>query len=426
VDLLIILLLIIVNGALAMSEIAVVSARKARLQQSAEAGDTRARAALELAKHPTRFLATVQIGITLVGVLAGAFGGASVAARLTPWIGRVPLLAPHSEAISLGLVVVVITYLSLVIGELAPKQLALYAPERVAAFSAQPMRWLSNLASPLVRLLSVSTELVLRIAGARPTTEPPVTPEEIGVLMAQGAQAGVFEKTEERIVKRLFRLGDRVARTLMTPRPEIVCLDLDDPLEENLSKLTAGVYTRFPVVRGSLDNVLGIVQAKDLLRPCLQECPLDLTAYLHPPLFVSETLSAFKLLEMFRETRVHTALVVDEYGSVQGLVTLNDVLEGIVGDMPAFDEPAEAEITRREDGSWLLDGMLDSERAREHLKLGALPGAERGAFHTLGGFIMMQLGRVPVAGDYFEWSGWRFEVVDMDDRRIDKVLAAPL
>lgn len=423
-EIIFILLLLVANGVFAMSEMALVSARKARLRQRAGAGDARARAALELADAPDTFLSTVQIGITLVGILAGAFGGSTLAKQLAAQAARVPALAPYSEAVGLGLVVLAITYLSLVVGELAPKRIALNSPEKIAALVARPMRALSRLASPAVRLLSFSTAVVLRVLGVRASAEPPVTEEEIKVLIHQGAEAGVFEHSERQIVESVFRLDDRRVTALMTPRMEIVWLDADAPPEGIRRALAESHYSRFPVARGSLDNVLGVVKAKDLLGRCLAGEALDLRASAGQPLFVPEFQTALQLLELFKNAYTHFALVVDEYGSVQGLVTMHDVLEALVGDMPAA-AGTEADAVEREDGSWLLDGALLLDEFREIFPVGVLPGEERGGFETLAGFVMTQLGRVPRAADHFEWGGLRFEVVDMDGRRVDKVLVAP-
>jgi putative hemolysin len=424
-EILFVLLLLVANGVFAMSEIALVSARKARLRQRADSGDARARAALELANAPDTFLSTVQIGITLVGIFAGAFGGATLAGQLAPQVARVPALAPYSEAVSLFAVVLAITYLSLVIGELAPKRLALNNPEKVAAAVARPMSALSRAAAPLVRLLSLSTSAVLKVFGVKASAEPPVTEEEIRVLILQGAEAGVFEHSEREIVESVFRLDDRRVTALMTPRLEIAWLDADAPPEEIRRRVAESRHSRFPVARGQLDEVLGVVRTKDLLGRCLAGEPPDLRSSLRAPLYVPESQSALQLLELFRKAHTHLALVVDEYGSVQGLVTVHDVLEAIVGDMSAA-RGSEPEAVERENGSWLLDGALLVDEFREIFPVGELPGEGRGSYQTLAGFVITQLGRVPRAADHFEWGGLRFEVVDMDGRRVDKVLVTPL
>lgn len=415
------ILLTIANGIFAMSEAAVISARKAKLQQQANEGDPKARAALALADNPNRFLSTVQIGITLIGIFAGAFGEATLTEDLEAYVGLIPGLADYSQPISLVLVVLGLTYVSLVIGELVPKRLALHNPERIAGFVAGPMQWLSNLTHPVVSLLSVSTELILRILGAQPSQDPPVTEEEIRVLMEQGTQAGVFDEAEQDMVTAVFRLGDRRAGELMNPRTEIIWLDVDDSLEEIIDTLTNSGYSRFPVCQDDLDHVIGIVQAKDLLARSLAGQPLDLRHSLRPPLFVPESNPVAKVLELFKQSQMPLALVIDEYGGTQGLITLNDILEAIVGDVEV-DEP---QAVQRQDGSWLLDGTLLVEEFKEVLCLDVLPAEAEGYYQTLGGFVMMCLGRIPSEGDHFHWHNLRFEVMDMDGRRVDKVLVLP-
>jgi putative hemolysin len=421
----VLLLLIMVNGIFAMSEIAIVSARKTRLQQWAEAGDATARAALELANTPNQFLSTIQIGVTLIGILVGAFGGATIARELASGLEQIPALAPYSRPLSLGIVVLLTTYLSLIVGELVPKRVALNNPERIAAVVARPMRALSRIAYPVVHLLGLSTELVLRLLGMKPSTEPPVTEEEIRALIEQGTQAGMFEAVEQEMVDRVFRLGDRRVSAVMTPRTEIVWLDLDDPPEEIRRTITGSVHSRFLVAQGGLDNVLGVVHAKDLLTQCLGEQPMDLTTTLQQPVYVPESMPALKVLELFKQSRSHIALAVDEYGGIQGLVTPNDILEAIVGDLPVAGEVAEPLAIQREDGSWLLDGMLPVDEFKAIFDVGPLPGEEQAVYHTLAGFVILQLGRIPRAGDHFEWEGLKLEVVDMDGNRVDKVMVTP-
>jgi putative hemolysin len=425
-EILIILALILINGLLAMSEIAVVSARKSRLQQLSNQGNAKARAALDLANHPADFLSTVQIGITLVGILAGAFGGATIAENIAARLESIPRLAPYSEAIGVFLVVLVITYFSLVLGELVPKRLGLNNAERIAASAAAPMRFLSRLTSPLVRLLGWSTELVLKIFGYKAAVEAPVTEEEIKVLIDQGRRAGVFAEAEQDMVEAVFRLGDRNVGTLMTPRTEIVWLDLDDPPEETRRKIIDSDHGRYPIARGSLDNLVGIVQAKDLLERAISGQALDLQATMLQPLIVPESMPALKVLELFRQSRVHTALVIDEFGGLQGLVTVLDILESIVGDIPDEGEVVEPEIVQREDGSWLVDGRLPVDEFKGIFRLSSLPDEGRGYYQTLGGFVMSYLGRIPTAADNFDWAGLHFEVMDMDGYRVDKVLIIPL
>ncbi|MDF5706401.1 MAG: hemolysin family protein [Nostoc sp. S4] len=424
-EILIILVLIIANGVFSMSEMAIVSARKVRLQQLANQGDAKAKVALKLAESPNNFLSTIQVGISLIGILTGAFGGATIANRLAIYVRLVPLLAPYSEPISFGIVVLIITYLSLIIGELVPKRLALNNPEGIAAFVAIPMRALSALASPMVHLLSASTDLVLRVLGVTQSSEPQVTEEEIKILIEQGTEAGTFEEAEQDMVERVFRLGDRPVSYLMTPRPEIVWLDLDDTAEENRQKMVDSAYSRYPVCQGGLDNVLGVIPVTDLLARSFRAEALDLTVGLRQPVFVPESTRGLKVLELFKQTVTHMALVVDEYGVIQGLVTLNDIMSEIVGDVPSTDGQDEPQAVQREDGSWLLDGMLPVEEFFELFGMEEWEFEERGSYQTLGGFVITNLGRIPAAADYFEWQGMRIEVMDMDGNRVDKVLVVP-
>ncbi len=419
--LLFILLLIVVNGILAMSEAAIISARKAKLRQQVNEGNAGAGVALELAENPSRFLSTVQVGITLIGIFAGAFGEVKLRDDLVGFISRIPGLAAYSESISLGIVVLGITYISLVIGELVPKRLALQNPERIAGLIAGPMRTLAIIFYPVVHLLTVSTEAILHLLGVHPSTDPPVTEEEIKVLLEQGTRAGVFEAAEQNMVVAVFRLTDQRAGDLMTPRPEIIWFDLKESPVEISETITTSGYSRFPVCQDDLDHVVGVVQAKDLLACSLAGQPLDLKACLRPALFVPETSPAGKVLELFKQTQMPMALVIDEYGGMQGLVTLHDILEAIVGDV----EPDEPQAVQREDGSWLLDGALPVEEFKELFHLDKLPEDERGYYQTLGGFVIMCLGRIPIVGDHFQWNQLHFEVVDMDGRRIDKILVAP-
>jgi len=423
-EFLVLLLLILMNGLFAMSEIAVVSARKTRLQQWADEGKAGAGVALELAAEPGHFLAAIQVGITLVGILSGALGEATVAASLAVRVARVPVLAPYAATIALAVVVSGITILAVILGELVPKRIALRNPEGIAVTVARPMRLLATVAYPLVRFLSILTESVLKLLGLRPTQAPPVTEEEIKVMMEQGADAGVFEKEEQQLVSNVFRLDQQRVGSIMTPRMDVVYLDVEDSSDDIRRKILDSAHSVMPVCQGGIINVLGIVHAKDLLRRSLSGEPLDLLSLLKTPLFIPETATAMKLLQMFKKSRRHVAFVLDEYGDVQGLVTINDVLESIVGDIPSEGAPSESFAVRREDGSWLLDGMLPVEKFRDLFPDVELPEEEAGTYHTLSGFVLMRLGRIPAVAEHFEWRGWRFEVVDMDGNRIDKVLAS--
>lgn len=423
-EIVIILFLIVLNGVFAMSEIAVVSSRKPRLQQWADEGNARAEAALALAVEPGRFLSTIQVGITLIGILSGAFGEATLAGPLSANIAEIGALAPYSDAIALAIIVAAITYASLIIGELVPKRIALTHPEAIASFIARPMNFLTAAALPLVRLLGFSTDFVLRVMGIRPSGGPPVTEEEIKVLIEQGTEAGVFERTEQELVRNIFRLDEQRIGAVMQPRLDIYYLDVEDPFEENRRKIIDSTFSRFPVCKGGIDQVLGIVQSKDLLGKCLSGEPIDLVQNLCTPLYVPDSISAMQLLQMFKQTSLHFALVVDEYGDLQGLVTLNDVMEAIVGNIPTTEVATEEEAVQREDGSWLLDGMLSIDKFKTLFDVDEMPEEEAHNYNTVGGFVMMQLGRVPKAADHFDWEDLRFEIMDMDRNRIDKVLVA--
>jgi putative hemolysin len=419
-ELLILILLTIVNGLLALSELAVVSARKVRLSQMAGEGSHGAQRALELVESPNRFLSTVQIGITLVSILQGAFAGATLARPIAALFARIPFLAPESEALGLVVVVALTTYVSLVVGELVPKRLAMQNPERMAAIVAPAMHRLSVITTPFVKLLSVSTDLLLRLLGVRHTDDPPVTADEILALMRQGVQAGVFEKTESEMVAAIMSLDDRRVDQLMTPRTEIEWIDLDEPLEKNLALITNSRHARFPAGRGTLDNVVGVIRTKDLLKRSLNGQPVDLHASTREALFIPESALASHALELFRQSNNHIALVISEYGGIEGLITLNNLVGQIIGDV---EKPAG---TQRPDGSWLLDGLLPTDELKTIFDLKALPGEQEGHYQTLGGFVMAQLGHIPRAVDQFEWDGLRFEVMDMDGKRVDKVLVTRL
>ncbi|WP_420630648.1 hemolysin family protein [Candidatus Leptofilum sp.] len=422
---LIVLLLIIANGIFAMAEISVVSAKKARLIQQANEGKRGAQQALNLANDSGDFLSTVQIGITLIGILAGVFGGQTIAADLAPLLEDLPLIGPYSQSVSLGIVVVLITYLSLVIGELVPKQIGLNNPERIASLMARPMNVLAKMTSPLVRLLSFSTRVVLRLLRVKPTKAPPVTVEELQILVQQGAESGVINPKKEEMVEQVLRLGGQRVNALMTDRTDIVWLDLDDPLEVNQQKIIESGHSRFPVSRDEADNLLGIVFVKDLLAQSLSGKSLDLEAAIKPALFVPEGLPVLELLDRFKEEKAQIAFVLDEHGGVDGLLTFNDLIETIVGDVPELHDPEDPTATKREDGTWLVDGKMLIDDFKMLFNIEEMPEEDTNYYQTLGGFVMFQLGRIPKAGDRFEWDGFGFEVLDMDWRRVDKVLLTP-
>lgn len=424
---LVILLLIVANGVFVMAEMALVSSRKPRLQQRANEGSGGAESALELLSNPNRFLSTTQIGITLIGILTGAYGERTLASQFAARLNiTLPSIAPYAETLAFAVVVVTITSLTLIFGELVPKHIALHSPERIASAMAKPMTFLSRAGAPIVRLLGGSTRLVMRALKLRPSKEPPVTEEEIKVMMEQGTKAGIFEEAEHDIVKSIFKLGDRAVSALMKPRRDVVWLNVDEPFSDIQKRMSSSLYSRFPVGQGSLDNVIGIVQTKDLLMQCFAGGEIDLKERMKPPLFVPEGLPALRLLEMFKKSRTHIALVVDEYGGVEGLVTLNDILEDLVGDVASVDMPEEKQIVQRPDGSWLIDGKVPIDDLKDVLQISKLPQEESGSYHTLGGLVMLQVARVPVTGDTFDAEGHRFEVVDMDGKRVDKVLVSKL
>jgi putative hemolysin len=417
-----ILVLILANGVFAGSEIAIVSARKSRLQQRADS-DSRYRQALELANDPNRFLPTVQIGITLVGVFAGAFGGATVAQQLAGYFADVPALARYAQPLAIGIVVAIITYLTLVIGELVPKRIALMHAERIAAAVARPMHIVSRVATPLVHTLGASTNLLLRALPIRESKEPAVTEEDVRVLLEQGTRAGVFLTAEQDIVENVFWLGDQRVDAVMTPRHRIAWIDARAAGEDQLRRMVEDPQARYILCNGDLDNVVGVVPMKDVWPRIIQGRDLDLAGLATAPLFVPESARALAVLEQFRTARVHVALIVDEYGSVQGLCTLADILEGLVGEI--LEMPRD-EIVPRQDGSWLVDASVRLETLRELLELPAPEEQDRPEYRTIGGYIMHSLGRVPGAAEFVEWEGYRVEVVDMDGKRIDKVLVTRL
>lgn len=423
-EILILLGLVLLNGVFAMSELAVLASRKPRLQHEADRGEAGAQVALKLAQEPTAFLSTVQIGITMVGILAGAVGEAALAQDFTDWLIVQGMSPGAAQVLAFFLVVAVIAYFSLVLGELVPKRVALRHPEPIAKFVARPMALLAKLGHPVVRLLSFSTDAVLRLFGERGREEPSVTEEEVRVLLEQGAEAGVFEPVEKEMMENVLRLGDQRVASIMTLRNEIAYLDIEESAEETRRKLIESSVSRLPVCRGDIDHVMGFVQAKDLLAHLLKAEDLDLVAAVRQPLFVPRSITTMRLLEQFKISKVHIAIVTDEHGDTAGVVTLDDVLESVAGEFPRPDEEFDPDIVQREDGSWLLSGQVDVARFRDLLKLGPLPDQERGNYHTVAGFVMVQLGKVPVVGDILHWQQLRIEVVDMDGNRVDRVLVS--
>ena len=422
IALLIVLLLILANGLFAMSEIAVVSANRVRLQQRAEGGSTAAAQALALAEQPNRFLATVQIGITLIGVIAGAFGGATLAGPLAETLRTLTWFGGYADAIALGLVVTLITYLSLVVGELAPKRIGLNRPERIAMRVAGVMHGLSLVATPIVRFLSLSTEAVLWLLRVRSSDEPAVSEEEIAILVEQGLRAGVVEPLEQEIIENAFWIGDRRVRNIMTPRLEVAWLDLDEGPEQLRQRIAEQPFSRYPLARGGLDDIVGIVHTRNLLAQSLAGRALDLEALATPPLFVPESQAILDLLTGFQQAGSHIAVVIDEYGGVEGIVTLSDILEQLVGEVANQEQADQPEIVTREGGGLLADGRVDLEVLAAALATPVAVFEGEGGFDTLGGFVTSRLGRIPEIGAAFAFLGYRFEIVDMDGRRVDQVL----
>ncbi len=423
-ELVIVFCLLLANGVFAMAEISVVSSRKARLKKLAADGLPSASRALALAEEPSRFLSTVQIGITLVGILAGAFGGATLSEQLAVVIERVPALAPYSQGLALFVVVGAITFASLIVGELVPKRIGLNNPEKKAMLLAGPMMALSRFASPFVWLLMTTTEFVLRVLGLGREKEAPPSEEEVSHLIEQGAAAGVFHQAERQMVEGVLRLDERPVTDIMTRRSRIVFLSVADPDEVNWRKIVASGHSHFPVYEGTRDSVIGMVSVKALWANAAFGVPSRLRDHITRPLFVPRTVTVVQLLETFKQTGKHLALVTDEYGSVAGIVSLIDVMEAIVGDLPQPGDRREPGAVQRDDGTWLVDGAMDIADLKRRFGLAALPGEEDGDFETLGGFMLDRFGHIPAVGERFGCGGWWFEIVDMDRNRVDKVLMA--
>ncbi|HUG26409.1 hemolysin family protein [Piscinibacter sp.] len=418
--------LIFLNGLFAMSEMALTASRKARLQVMVETGDASAQVAMDLHDNPTKFLSVVQIGITSIGILNGIVGEAAFAEPLAHWLlGTFPIEDRAASITATALVVVIITYLTIIFGELVPKRLGQMYPESVARMVAKPMEWLSMIARPFVRLLSISTEGTLRLLGIQGGPSRSVTEEEIAASLEEGLDAGIIEEQEHQMVRNVFRLDERQVGSMMIPRVEIVWLDAAAPPDDVLRVIVEEEHSRYPVCRGGLDDVLGVVSAQGLLQQLMQGRPLSLTERLDPPVFVPETLSGMELLDHFRASGAQLVFVVDEYGEVQGVITVRDVLEAITGEFSS-SEPEDSWAVQREDGGWLFDGLIPVPELKDRLDLKELPEEDRGRYNTLAGMVMLLLGRLPATGDSVEWEGWRFEVVDLDGKRVDKVLAQPL
>jgi putative hemolysin len=425
-ELLILGVLLVANGLFAMAEIAIVSARKARLRQFAEEGDEGAQAALALGAESVRFLSTVRACIMLCGILAGAFGGATLAHQVAAWLRRFPALGPWAGYLAFIGVVGLIVLCFIIIGKLLPRRIALSNPERVARLVAGPLEGLVSVVAPVINALSAATDLVLKPLGLARHRASPVTDEEVNILIAEGLKAGVFHKAEQEMVEGVLRLDQLPVTAIMTPRPKIVFINIDDTEEVNWRKIVASGHSHFPVYQDNRDQVLGMVAVKALWAHAAIGIPTGLKNLLTPPLVVPETMNGMQLLETFKKSGRHTALVADEFGSIQGMVTLIDVLEAIVGDLPALGQRDQPEAKQREDGSWLIDATLPVNELKTVLHLDDLPQEAEADYQTLGGLVVTQFGRIPSAGEHFDWGGWRFGVVDMDRHRVDKVLVSPV
>ena len=423
-EILIVLALILINGFFAMSELALVSSRPAELRRRADKGSRGAKVALEMIEDPSRLLSTVQIGITLVGIVAGAYSGATLGAHAAHWLaGAIPALADWSEEIGMTVVVGLITYLSLVVGELVPKRLAMHHAEAIAVRVAPVMRRIAEVGGPAVALLRVSTNTLLRLLGQKPHDTKQVTEDELRAVIAEGALAGVIEPAEKEMLDRVMRLADRPVGSIMTPRPDVIWLDADEPLDVWRQRMTEAPHSRFPVARGSLDEMLGVLDTRRVLGKLLAGEPFDPLSAVVPVPVVHEGIRAPRILEMFKQTGAPMLIVLDEYGGFEGIVTMTDFLEAVAGEMPGAGGDEDLAAVRRADGSWLLDGLIAVEEAEAVLNLSGM--GEEGDYHTLAGFVLSQLAHLPQIGESFLWSGWRFEVVDMDGRRIDRILATP-
>ena len=422
-DVALLVFLILLNGAFAMSEMALTASRKARLQVMVEAKEPGASAAMALHDNPTRWLSTVQVGITSIGILNGIVGEAAFAEPFARWLQQVLPLTPKAAGLSAtALVVAVITFLTIIFGELVPKRLGQMYPEVLARLVARPMNWLSAAARPFVWLLGASTEAVLKLLGIRGGPSRSVTEEEIAASLEEGVDAGVIEAQEHQMVRNVFRLDERQIGSMMIPRADIVWLDADAPFDQMLERMVQSGRSRFPVCRSGVDDVIGVVSAYTLLPTLAQGLKPELSEHLKPPVFVPETLSGMELLEHFRQTSADMVFVVDEYGAVQGVITERDLLEAITGEFVGIEAGEEAWATQRADGSWLIDGLIPMPELKDRLDLKEVPEEDRGRYNTLAGMVMLLLGRLPATGDSVEWSGWRFEVVDLDGKRVDKLL----
>lgn len=422
----VILGLILLNGLFSMFEMAMVSARQLKLKKYEAEGDQRAKRTLDMLDSPNEFLSTVQIGISLISNLSGAFGGASISVQLAAWFREVGVFGRSTDAVALIVVVLVITFFSIVLGELVPKRVALNNPEKVSMSLSGIMGFFSRLSTPIAVLLSAATNLVMKLLGVKQTSEPTITEMEVRQLIEEGRMTGVFNQAEQSMVEGVFRFADRRMDALMTPRTDIDWIDLDDSREQMVRDIKASKYSRLPLAKGDLDDIIGMVSTKDLAGENIFSLDFRFEEIAKPPLFIPESTSAVAAFEQFRQTGIHEALVIDEFGSVRGMVTLFDVLESITGEIPGQDQLTNLEVFLRPDGSWSLDGLLPTDELKELLELHELPDEDRVGYQTLSGFVMHMLGRIPEIGETFDVDGFRFEVLDMDSLRVDRVLVTEI
>lgn len=423
IEIVIVALLILANGVFAMSELAMISARKARLQPLADAGDKKAQTALEIANSPNDFLSMIQIGITLVGTFAGAFGGTTIADELAEYLKQIPIFTRHADGIALSFVVAIISFLSLILGELVPKRLALYAPEKIAQYVAIPMKALAKLSKPVVFLLSGSTNLVLKLFGLKESTEPAVTEAEIQVMVEQAAEAGVLEESEQEMVESVLSLGDRKASTIMIPRTDVAWMDVNASKEDIIELLERRPHGRYIVADGSLDSIVGAVEAKLIIQRHMRGHNINLKELVFDPAYIPESFHILDLLKRFRDEKQRLAFVMDEYGVFQGMLTHVDIFKAIVGDMPGIKERRKYDpVVNRDDGSWLLDGAMPMDEFKRHFDVENMPGDSTSSYNTIAGFILFYLERLPEVGEKFTWQNLSFEIIDMDRHRIDKIV----
>lgn len=422
----IILLLIIANGFFVLTEMSVTESRKNKLEKMADNGDTGAKFALDIIEEPTRILSAMQIGITLVGILIGTLAGEKLAPVLGFYLKKVPYISNYADITALLIIVVSITYFTLVVGELIPKKIAMNEPEPILSKLAISLNFLEKLTQPFVSFLSLSTNFTLMFIGINPNKENIVTEDEVRTLIEQGTEEGTFEKTEQDMVDKIFRLSDQKAYALMTPRTQMIWLDLEESLEKNLAIINENPDTIFPVAKNSLDEFVGILYTKDLLKLALAGEPISLEKCIHTPMFIPKSMPSFKVLENFQESGNHQAIVLDEFGGVVGFITMKDIVSEVLGDISLSEDPEPVQIIKRDDNSWLVDGLLPIDEFKDHFDLDELPDEDRDHYQTMGGFITSYLDYIPVAAENFIWNGFKFEIVDMDRVRVDKILVTKL